>query len=256
MNAPCSPASPARALCRTRSRRRRVEAVLLVALTCALAACSSPPAPPRVDNLPMYGQPAIPRPTQLKQADAAFVASAVTEFRGDRKLASIAWSGQAERFLKERNLDYAMRRYNQAWLLDPENHEVYWGFGRVLAETERFDEAIPHLQKGLELCTEPAERAAILCDLAAAYSAKAGTISPDLPATRAAAFALANQMFAHSTEANAAHADAWRRWAISLASEGKLADAADKARRAAELGAAPLPAATRALIEARVSRTP
>src|SRR5688572_5696874 len=92
-----------------------------------LNACSTPPGPPRIDDLPMYGQPELPRPTQLRQADEQFIATAAAGFGGDRKLASLSWIGEADRFLDNGNLNVAMRRYNQAWLLDDTNYEVYWG---------------------------------------------------------------------------------------------------------------------------------
>jgi len=36
--------------------------------------------------------------------------------------------------MSEGNLDYAMRRYNQSWLLNPNNYQPYWGFGRILLQ--------------------------------------------------------------------------------------------------------------------------
>lgn len=145
------------------SARRRLAPFPLVCLL--LAACSGPPAPPRVENLPMYGAPAIPRPTLLRQADAHFVETAAAEFAGDRKLACISWIGQGDRLLADGNLDGAMRRYNEAWLLDPANYEVYEGFARVLLAQEKTSDALPHLRKAIELCPDPAERAALIAEL-------------------------------------------------------------------------------------------
>jgi tetratricopeptide (TPR) repeat protein len=218
--------------------RRHVAAVFRPALLAlVLAGCSSPPVPTRIDNLPMYGQPEIPRPTMFKQADEAFVKNAAAGFGGDRKLASLAWTDQGDHFLAERNLDYAMRRYNQAWLLDDTNYEVYWGFGRVLVEQDKFDAAITHLKKALELCGEADQRPALLSDLGVAYGFKAASIPPDQARERASAFALANEAFTQSTTADPHSAKAWRRWAISLTAEGNSAAAAEKTARARELGA-------------------
>lgn len=223
-----------------RRRRPAVFPCALVALV--LAGCSSPPAPVRIDNLPMYGQPEIPRPTMFKQADEAFVRNAAAGFGGDRKLASLAWTDRGDHFLAEHNLDYAMRRYNQAWLLDDTNYEVYWGFGRVLAAQQKFDAAITHLKKAIELCTEADQRSALLAELATAYSMKAAALPADRLRDRAAAFALAHETFAQSTTADPRNGDAWRRWAISLEAQGDAAAAAEKAARAHELGAPPTPA--------------
>lgn len=138
--------------------RRLVFLPLLAALFAGLlTACSSPPGPTRIDNLPMYGQPTVPRPSVLRQADAAFIETASSEFGGNRQLASIAWADQAERFLDQGNFDFAMRRYNQAWLLDPNNYEVFWGFARVTAQQGKIPEALQHVEKALQLCTDPTQ---------------------------------------------------------------------------------------------------
>src|SRR4029450_7180882 len=94
----------------------------LSVLFVAIAAGSSYGAPPssgtRIDNIPMYGQPEIVRPDSLKQADEDFVAKVVAGF-GSREKASEAWYTQADEFMRQGNLDLAMRRYNQSWLLNP-----------------------------------------------------------------------------------------------------------------------------------------
>ena len=95
--------------------------------------CASPTGGQRIDNIPMYGQPEITRPDFLKKADEDFIAKASGGFGGDRKAASDAWIAQADKYMREENLDYAMRRYNQAWLLNPDSYKPYWGFARVAA---------------------------------------------------------------------------------------------------------------------------
>jgi hypothetical protein len=44
----------------------------------------------RIDNIPMYGQPEIPRPDFLKKADEDFIKQAVAGL-GSREKASEAW---------------------------------------------------------------------------------------------------------------------------------------------------------------------
>lgn len=43
----------------------------------------------------------------------------------------------------------AMRRFNQAWLLDPTNPEIYWGFGSILHDQEKMCEAMTHFEKAV-----------------------------------------------------------------------------------------------------------
>jgi len=215
-------------------------ATVLLAL---LAGCAAPPSGPRIDNVPMYGQPNIPRPDFMKQADADFIAKASSGFGGDRKAASRAWAEQGASYLAERNLDYAMRRYNQAWLLDETNYAVYWGFGRVMVEASHFEDGVKFTKQAAGLCHDAFQLPAVYSDLGVAYSYLAHSLPPDRAAERAATFASANEAFARSVELDPKYGNAWRRWSMSLVMERKYPEAAEKANRAKELGAPPIPPA-------------
>ena len=71
----------------------------------------------RIDDVPMYGKPDTERPASLKELDEKFIAEAVAG-AGSREAASDTWWRQAEEFFAQRNFDLAMRRYNQARLLN------------------------------------------------------------------------------------------------------------------------------------------
>jgi tetratricopeptide (TPR) repeat protein len=206
-----------------------------------LAGCAAPPSGPRIDNVPMYGQPDIPRPDFLKQADADFIAKAASGFGGDRKAASRAWAEEGARYLAQKDLDHAMRRYNQAWLLDDSNYEAYWGFGRVMVEASHFDDGVKFTKQAVELCHDAFQLPAVYSDLGVAYSYSADALPADRAAERSAAFASANEAFSRSVELDPKYGNAWRRWTISLAMERRYSEAAEKAKRARELGAPPIP---------------
>src|SRR5437773_459917 len=145
-------------------------------MCCAIAVCSflASCAPPeqRIDNIPMYGQPAIPRPELLKKADEDFIKNA-TAGSGSREAASKASFSEGEKFMNKGNLDYAMRRFNQSWLLNPNNYQPYWGFGRVMVAQGKFDEAIEYFEKAKQLIDDQYQKAGLLSDTAVAYSWKA-----------------------------------------------------------------------------------
>lgn len=61
----------------------------------------------------------------------------------------------------------AIKRFNQAWLLDPNNPDVYWGFGDYLAIKENFEESIKMFYKSLEL--DP-NNVYVMTDLAKSYN--------------------------------------------------------------------------------------
>ncbi len=183
----------------------------------------------------MYGQPEVPRPDFLKKADEDFIKQATAGF-GSREAASKAWHAQAEKFMREGNLDYAMRRYNQSWLLNPDNYQPYWGFGRVVAEQNKLDDAIVYLEKSKTLCDDDYQRVALLADIGTIYSYKADSIPEERRDERVRYFTLANQNFIESTNLDQHYSTSWLHWSESLFREGKYAEAWEKLKRARSLG--------------------
>src|SRR5690606_35085006 len=49
------------------------------------------------------------------------------------------------------DLETSMKRFNQAWLLDSLNADVYWGFGNLLGRQNQFQASIPYFEKSLKL---------------------------------------------------------------------------------------------------------
>ena len=104
----------------------------------------------RIDNFPMYGQPKIQRSEELKRADEDFIKKS-SEGLGGREKASQMFSSQGQRYLNEGNLDFAMRRFNQSWLLNPNNHQPYWGFGQVVSHLDESAVTVQFLKNSLQL---------------------------------------------------------------------------------------------------------
>jgi tetratricopeptide (TPR) repeat protein len=188
----------------------------------------------RIDNLPMYGQPEIERPPFLKKADADFIAKASGGL-GTREEASKIFHAQAERFMAKGNLDFAMRRYNQSWLLNPDNYQPYWGFARVLIQQGQLDDGIQYLEKAEKLVDDRYQKVALLTDLASAYSYK-GQSTPNY-------FDKANKKFSESVALDPTYPNSWRGWAYSLYEQGHYVDAWKKVLKAESLNARPFPPA-------------
>jgi tetratricopeptide (TPR) repeat protein len=188
----------------------------------------------RIDNIPMYGQPEIERPAHLVKADEDFINSVVSGF-GTRKEASKAWWAQGERFMSQGNLDFAMRRYNQSWLLNPNNYQPYWGFARVQLEIGNVDDALKYLEKAESLIDDPYKKVALLADMGSAYTEKGITDN--------SYFAKANSKFALSTKLDPEYPNSWRRWAFSLYKQEKYREAWEKVDRAENLKARSFPQA-------------
>ena len=54
-------------------------------------------------------------------------------------------------YLYEKKLDTSMMRFNQAWLLDSLNADIYWGFGNLLGMQGKFKESIPFFDRSLKI---------------------------------------------------------------------------------------------------------
>lgn len=169
----------------------------------------------RVDNVPMYGQPQTERPAFLKKADEDFIQEASVGL-GSREAASRAWHAEGERYMAEGNLDYAMRRYNQSWLLNPDNYQPYWGFARVMVAKRQYEEAFKYFDRAKELINDPYEKPALITDLAIAYHNKASTLPKSQLAEKAKYYSLTNSYFEESTKLDPAFSKPWLKWAYSL----------------------------------------
>jgi tetratricopeptide (TPR) repeat protein len=90
---------------------------------------------------PKFG-PAAKSETQ-QAADRKFIESMDGMFKGDRKKASDAAAARGWQYLRQGNLNDAMRRFNQSWLLNNANGSAIWGMAAIQGSTEgKSDEAL------------------------------------------------------------------------------------------------------------------
>ena len=214
-----------------------VNCAVMFTLGAALAMAQAKPG----ESLPMYGQPGIVRPDDLKKADAAFARQATTKY-GSPGAASRVWAAQGWVSLRNAKPELALQKFNQAWLLNSQNYQVFWGFGAVLSEQGRLAEAIEQLEVANQLIDEPAQKVALLSDLGSVYSELAARLPEDKQLDRAQYFVKANQCFAESLEIDPKYAPSWKEWAVSLYRQERYSEAWIKAKRAIELKAEPFPA--------------
>lgn len=193
------------------------------------------------DQLPMFGQPAMVRPEDLKKADEAFVRDSTLRF-GSRQAGSNALAAKGWAAVRTKQSDLAMQYFNQAWLLNSKNYRVFWGFGALMSERGKLIEAIEHLETARELMDDPVQRVALLCDLGTVHSEYAARLPADRELERAQHFVKANSRFTESLENDPKYAMSWREWAMSLYEQGRYSEAWIKVQRARELRAEPFPA--------------
>ena len=80
------------------------------------------------NELPLYG--GIPRSPQEQKIDQEFVNTVIKQY-GSREAAYQAGEEVAWNYFFKGDHKTAMKRFNQLWLVDPENPRVYNGYGAI-----------------------------------------------------------------------------------------------------------------------------
>ncbi|MDL2214653.1 hypothetical protein LJC00_00495 [Dysgonomonas sp. OttesenSCG-928-M03] len=107
-----------------------------------------------LDLLPMYGKE-IKCKKQIEK-DNRFLASCDTQYPS-RKEASEDMLRFAWKHYVNGDIDMAMKRFNQAWLLDSLNADIYLGYGEIMLDEKKFDESLIYFNKSIELNPQNAE---------------------------------------------------------------------------------------------------
>jgi len=210
---------------------RRIAAAALAFAVAAGAARADVPD----DQLPMYGNFDRARDPALAAADKLFVNIIVARY-GGRREGSQAIAADGWRLLRGNDPTSAIRLFNEAWIVDPDYYDAYWGFGAILLARGRIEEAILMLERANGFGdVDMRNRAPLLGDLANLYALKAFGRAPEA-ADRRDYFARANAMFATATAADPANPQPWIQWVLGLLYEARYAEAWEKVATARGLG--------------------
>jgi tetratricopeptide (TPR) repeat protein len=113
---------------------------ILVPLAATLILCADPVRADDRNVLPKYGS--LPKTEQQIAADGKFLSAIDEEYHGDRNKASAELAARGWQYLAGGNLADAMRRFNQAWLLNNSNGTALWGMAAIQASSEKFDDSL------------------------------------------------------------------------------------------------------------------
>jgi len=124
---------------------------LVLLLLCAGLAQAQERQPDADNTLPLYGG----RPYNACQTEAnrKFI-EAATKAAGTREKAAEAAVRRGFDFLRERDTVTAIKRFNQAWLLNPENPDAYWGLGIATGRQGKYDESVRMFAQALALAPD------------------------------------------------------------------------------------------------------
>lgn len=119
--------------------------------------------------LPKYGT--AEKTEAQKQSDAEFIAEAMKQpqFEGNRTAASHSLIGLGFNYLRKGDIKTAMYRFNQAYLLDSNNTDIYWGYGAVYMALGDPEGAKQQYEEGLAANSENTH---LLTDLATYFLGK------------------------------------------------------------------------------------
>jgi tetratricopeptide (TPR) repeat protein len=117
----------------------------------------------QINLQPEYGN--IPKSKEQIEEDRQFIETVLkqdtTHRKGSEHLVKLGFT-----YLYRGDMETAMRRFNQAWLLDPKNENAYWGYAVVYFAFNDLKEASKQLDKGLLLNPQSSN---ILTDKATIY---------------------------------------------------------------------------------------
>lgn len=216
---------------------------LLLAPCVWLAACAIKPPPatqaqPRVDELPMYGGMDRSAAAELQASDKKLLQDAVRAF-GSAGKASKAWVSQGYRFYQADQLGMAMRRFNQAWLLNPDNPEAYTGFAAVLHDQGKFCQAMSMMD--LAISHDPPTFQGIYADagsIAARCAAEDKTLPPE---ARVAATARSDEWYRKGEAVEPDKGYLYSSWATAYYWRGQYDQAWAMVVKARAAGGSPSP---------------
>ncbi|MFD1256830.1 tetratricopeptide repeat protein [Mucilaginibacter terrae] len=101
-----------------------------------------------INKLPMYGR--VKKCTAQIEADSNFLKGEDKHFKS-RKAAAIYFAKRGWDFYYQQKPDTSMFRFNQAWMLDSLNAEVYWGFANLTGMKRLYKESLPLFEKAIKL---------------------------------------------------------------------------------------------------------
>jgi tetratricopeptide (TPR) repeat protein len=185
-----------------------------------------------IDQVPMYGGMDRSAQPALKAADEKLI-EGTTKHYGSRENASAAFVNNGFAYYNRDDLINAMRRFNQAWLLDPNNPQAYWGFGAVLHDQGKNCEAMKFFEKALSFgrfingMYPDAARVISLC----AVSDK--SLSSD---DRTRLVDRADALYADAAERDQNKGYVYASWATAYYWRGQYAEAWHMVKRARETG--------------------
>ncbi|MGF7040475.1 tetratricopeptide repeat protein [Mucilaginibacter lappiensis] len=122
---------------------------LICLMSALLLGCSlNEDCPEGINHLPMYGR--VKKCSAQIESDSTFLKQCDHDFN-NRKEAAKYFTNRGWDYYYKNIADTAMMRFNQAWLLDSLNANIYWGFANLVGRQGKFKESLPLFRRSIEL---------------------------------------------------------------------------------------------------------
>jgi hypothetical protein len=106
-----------------------------------------------VNELPMFG--GFEKTAWQREADEKFVKVALSTSGGSYEAAAEKYAQMGWNFYYRGDRTKAIKRFNQAWLLDADNQHALWGFAVISVERGKIEEAIRFYDLAIEKGSPP-----------------------------------------------------------------------------------------------------
>ena len=111
--------------------------------------CGQIDCPKDINKLPMFGH--VKKCKEQIDSDHDFLKQCDKQFKNRKEAAKFHVDKGWEYFYKNQ-FETSMMRFNQAWLLDSLNADIFWGYGNLLGLNNRnFKESLVYLEKSLKM---------------------------------------------------------------------------------------------------------
>ena len=205
------------------------------ALLLSACATSGPPLADSNDQLPMYGGIDRQAKPGLRAADDKLTAELIQRY-GSPQAAARNLLDQGVSYFKAGDYAMAMKRFNQAWLMDPNSPEPFWGFAVVYDDQGKSCMAKAMVDRALSLnLSKPAE----LADAGRIYtycSVSDAALSVD---DRRRYYEQAEELYFRAVSMAPTNPYIFGSWAIAHYWQGNYADAWKMIKKQQALGGAP-----------------
>ena len=227
--------------------------IFIIFLPVILASCVSPKVKEIMASgaqykplnlLPMYGseyEPYIKKTEAQKEKDQKFIAS-IVKSEGTRKVGAERFSAAGWLKLKNGDAKTAMMRFNQAWLLDPDYYQPYWGFGALMLNDKNPEKAIIYFEKAIKridsgMIDEVKEKPPLFVDAARAYAWQAAIIQESDMKESTTLYRKANKLIDDALHINPKYGNAYRIGGIISYEEGNYERAWSIVKKSRDTGA-------------------